>query len=370
VLPVTVRRRAHVSIQDAARRARAAALTEAAVRLGCQRVALGHTADDQAETVLFRIVRGTGLAGLAGIPYRRELLIRPLLDVRRAEVLRFLRRRGIGYLDDPSNRDPRYARSRVRADWLPFLARENPRIVEALLALAADSRAQRGRLPRAVVQGPGRAAAARIGQLARQAAGTKWISFQGGTAEVAYGRVTLRPDVRLPAAPPPADPLPIPGPGSYRWQAGDGVWRVDVALARGRFRGDRSAAIGQFSKDCLASGLALRGWRPGDRMRPRGAPGARKLQDLFVDAKVPRFQRRQLPLVIAGDGTILYAPGLRPAERYRPRPDAEEWVEVRVTGPGAHLSCPKTDSASARVDDLSLDDNTFSLGGGCTPRNT
>jgi tRNA(Ile)-lysidine synthetase-like protein len=105
-------------------------------------------------------------------------------------------------------------------------------------------------------------------------------------------------------------------------------------------------------------------------MRPRGAPGGRKLQDLFVDAKVPRIRRRQMPLLVAGDGTILYAPGLRPADRDRPHPDAEEWVEVRVTGPGAHLSRLKTDSASARVDDLSLDDNTFSLGGGCTPRNS
>ncbi len=143
VLRVEVRRRAHVSIQDAARRARAAALTESAARLGCQRVALGHTADDQAETVLFRIVRGTGLAGLAGIPYQRDRFIRPLLDVRRAQVLSFLRRRRIAFVEDPSNRDPRFARSRVRADWLPFIARENPRIVEALLSLAADSRAQR-----------------------------------------------------------------------------------------------------------------------------------------------------------------------------------------------------------------------------------
>ena len=134
--------RAHVSLQDAARRARAAALTEAARRLGCQRVALGHTADDQAETVLFRIVRGTGLAGLAGIPYRRERFIRPLLDVRRAEVLRFLRRRGHrlhrGSLEPATRASPAAG---CGTDWLPFLARENPRIVEALLALAADSRA-------------------------------------------------------------------------------------------------------------------------------------------------------------------------------------------------------------------------------------
>jgi tRNA(Ile)-lysidine synthase len=359
----------HVSLQDAARRARATALAGAAARLGCQRVALGHTADDQAETVLFRIVRGTGLAGLAGIPYRRDLFIRPLLDVRREEILRFLRRRRIGFVDDPSNRDPRFTRSRVRAQWLPFLARENPRIVQALLGLAAESRARAGRPAAPAAAGPGRAAAARIAQLAARGAGTRWVSFAGGRAEVAYGQVRLTGPAGPAAAPRAPACLSIPGPGVYRWPEGEDGWTIEVKRVSGPPPAEVPLPpVGAFDPACLEGGLAVRGWQPGDRMRPRGARGTRKLQDLFVDRKLPRALRRQIPLLLGSDGTILYMPGFRPSERHRPDPDSREWVSILVTGPGAHLSCSKADSAAARVDDLSLDDNTFSLGGGYAPR--
>src|SRR5436305_12497334 len=86
------------------------------------------------------MVRGTGVAGLAGIPYRREMFVRPLLDVTRAQILRYLRRRSIPFAEDPSNADPRFARARIRHAILPALARENPRVGEALRALAAAAR--------------------------------------------------------------------------------------------------------------------------------------------------------------------------------------------------------------------------------------
>ena len=100
-------------------------------------VALGHTRDDQAETVLFRVLRGAGLNGLAGIhPVTAEGLIRPLLDVTRVEVEEFLRVRGIEWREDASNRDLRFARNRIRHQLLPQLARDwNPKIVDALAHL-------------------------------------------------------------------------------------------------------------------------------------------------------------------------------------------------------------------------------------------
>src|SRR6185503_8870982 len=120
------------------------ALTALASAHGAERVALGHQADDQAETVLYRIVRGTGLAGLAGIPYRRDIFVRPLLDVTRAQILRYLRRRSIAFVDDPSNADHRFARARIRHRILPALAEENPRVAEALRALAAAAAGRGG----------------------------------------------------------------------------------------------------------------------------------------------------------------------------------------------------------------------------------
>jgi tRNA(Ile)-lysidine synthase len=113
------------------RRARAEAV-------GAARIATGHTADDQAETVLMRLLEGAGLRGLAGIPPRRGSVIRPLLEVRRSAIERHLRGRGLPWADDRTNRDRRFRRNRVRAELLPLLrARYEPEIVEVLCRTAA-----------------------------------------------------------------------------------------------------------------------------------------------------------------------------------------------------------------------------------------
>jgi tRNA(Ile)-lysidine synthase len=132
--------------EDALRRARYAFLTQAANESGARYVATAHTADDQVETVLFNILRGTGLAGLAGIPRIRELneaasLIRPLLDVRRSEVLSYLHALGQSYREDASNASLAYTRNRIRHELLPHLEEHyNPHVREALLRLAKVAR--------------------------------------------------------------------------------------------------------------------------------------------------------------------------------------------------------------------------------------
>ncbi|MBU1692361.1 MAG: tRNA lysidine(34) synthetase TilS, partial [Verrucomicrobia bacterium] len=139
-----VRRRARrggVSLEMAAREARYDFLDRAARRVGAGYIATAHTADDQAETVLLRLTRGAGPQGLAGIPYRAErrglVIIRPLLDVTRRQVEAFLRRQGVAWREDATNRDPAFLRNRVRHEVLPVLARQlNPRVREALCRLA------------------------------------------------------------------------------------------------------------------------------------------------------------------------------------------------------------------------------------------
>ena len=126
------------NLEQAGRRGRRDFFTELIREGVADRVALGHTRDDQAETVLFRLLRGSGLAGLAGIyPLTEGGLIRPLIDVTRAEVIEYLRGRGLAWREDATNRDPRFARNRIRHDLLPQLRREwNPRLNEALAHLA------------------------------------------------------------------------------------------------------------------------------------------------------------------------------------------------------------------------------------------
>jgi tRNA(Ile)-lysidine synthase len=138
----------HNSIETAARKARYAWLAEVAAETGAAWVATAHTADDQAETVLHRLLRGAGLRGLAGIPMRRPLgpgvqVIRPLLHVRRAAVLAFLEALGQDWRQDHSNADSRHTRNRLRHELLPHLAQYNPAIVSVLGRLAEQADAAR-----------------------------------------------------------------------------------------------------------------------------------------------------------------------------------------------------------------------------------
>jgi tRNA(Ile)-lysidine synthase len=326
------------SVQEVARRLRLAALAELAAERGAGRVALGHQADDQAETVLFRIVRGTGLRGLRGIPYRRDPFVRPLLDVPRDEILRYLRRRSIAFAEDPSNADERFARARLRHRLMPLLAAENPRVREALLGLAAAARRApaAGGPDRALPDDVGRRAAEVVARLRAGGAGTRQVDVGGRrTVEVSYGRVLVRPvagsgpeslPISLPAS------LPISAPGVYAWP-GTGALivragRSDIApLARARTAGDGGVC---FDADAIRWPLAVRARRPGDRMRPRGGRGSRKLSDLLIDAKIARNARARLPVLLTADGVVLYVPGLRPAEHGRPTASTKRTVTIEV----------------------------------------
>ena len=152
-IPTTIERREVSSIcsregwslEDGARRIRYQFLLDVARRQSASAIALAHTADDQAETVLMRLLRGTGLMGLGAIPFKRPLeevwVVRPLLDVRREDVLAYLERERLTYREDATNADARFVRNRIRHQLLPLLERDyNPNIKGALTQLAEQSR--------------------------------------------------------------------------------------------------------------------------------------------------------------------------------------------------------------------------------------
>jgi len=131
------------TLQEAARALRYRALEEMAGRCGAERIATAHTADDQAETVLLRLLRGTGPDGLGGIPERSPdgRIVRPLLAVTRAEIEHFARERRLTWCEDASNQRGDYARNRLRLSWLPGLARDfNPQLLRAIGNLAEAQR--------------------------------------------------------------------------------------------------------------------------------------------------------------------------------------------------------------------------------------
>jgi tRNA(Ile)-lysidine synthase len=277
---VQVEKRA--SLEAAARDARYAAFEVIADELGIEWVWLGHTARDQAETVLMRIVRGTGPAGLAGIPTVRGRFVRPLLRFPRELVEAYAAARALPAWDDPMNQDRRLQRVRVREVLLPALRAENPAIDEALCRLGAAAREWTdvidevaeplARFPMpadgepAVVkralalalerEGIGYEAAHldAIARLRRTGAG---VDLPGGRVERSYDRLVL-------VAPRAVAPLEVPG-------------------------------------------CEVRVWQPGDRMRPARLKGrSRKLSDLYIDAKVPRDVRATARVAIR-DGVIVWA---------------------------------------------------------------
>jgi len=142
--PLRVKVSSGASRQAHAREARYAALLTCAKEQGAERLAVGHTQEDQAETVLARLLRGTGVHGLAGIaPMRDDGVVRPLIDCRRREVLDYGQALGLEVMRDPSNDDLRFGRVRIRKQLLPLLEQENPQFVPNLSALADEARAAR-----------------------------------------------------------------------------------------------------------------------------------------------------------------------------------------------------------------------------------
>ena len=353
-------RSSHLSLEMAARELRYTELRRMAGENGLARVALGHHRDDQAETVLLRILRGTGLEGLAGMAAIREdgLFVRPLLGVGRAEILVYAGDNGLNWVEDATNRETGILRNRVRHVLLPALRAEyNPGIDRALLSLSAlareagsyfgrdldaawpELRVQPARggvifsptglaglsppLARLALRrllalaggDPGRlssAATRRIWEFTQGAGGPR-LSVPGGFTLTRRNRHLFLGRVR-PAAPLPPRPLPVPGEAGLpdgrlvtaAWWLGNppdwsGVSRKEAFL----------------DGEALSMPLAVRSRRPGDRFRPLGLGGAKKIKEALIEAKVPREEREAVPIVTDSRDRVVWVAGLRLDERFR-----------------------------------------------------
>ncbi len=287
------------------------------------RIALAHTRDDQAETVLFRVLRGSGLTGLAGIhPVTVEGFIRPMIGVTHSEVLGFLRERGIEWREDASNLDLRFARNRIRHELLPQLAKEwNPQIVDALANLgdlayeeeqlwATRERDIRQDRLSYVATLP-RAEESRI--LRRAIRDTKGdlrgIDFEhvesviDMTARASVPGVDFIRSCDAIRATAPAVTADVPAvevtvPGTYEAPDGASEIRLEPCV---NLRLD------------LTAPLLLRGWKPGDHYLRSGKSRDQKLHRMFQRARVPSWARRSWPIIECG-GRILWAREFGPAE--------------------------------------------------------
>lgn len=287
------------SLEAAARDARYAALDAIADELGMSVVLVGHTARDQAETVLMRIIRGTGPAGLAGIPARRGRFVRPLLGVTRAEVDTYVATHHLPVATDPMNADHRVARVRARRDLLPALRRENPQVDAALRRLATSAGEWLAVID--ALAEPFARLPIDCAKLARQpvAVRKRAVSRALEAAGLDLAAVHLERIDHLVTRPPRGQAgLDVPAGKLVRTYD-----QLDLA-APPHHRGPPAqvpvAPVGPY---------VMRPWRPGDRMRPVRLCGkSRKLSDLFIDAKIPRGQRTGARVVVrTTDDVIVWA---------------------------------------------------------------
>lgn len=345
VLPENLRTSANLEARARALRYRS--LHALATVTECTRIATGHTRDDQAESVLLRLIRGTGVGGLAAIePVRADGVVRPLLDCSRHEIEAFGRAAGFTYCIDASNRDERFLRARVRHALLPLLASFNPAIVDNLVRIASLSAAERTivqswsaeqlrrlrdgggldleglrRLPAETHRHLVRAWLMEVGippsgltarhvdaitRLALGAAPSGTIKLRNGVIARRYDRLerVVEPS-RFPVA---AHAL---NPGAIAEMPGG--WRIAVDPIVPPRKGMR-IRVDLWSAVCdattLSEALVVRTPRVGERVRPLGLAGRhRKLSDLFVDRKIPAGERRTYPVVSYGE-EILWVPGV------------------------------------------------------------
>lgn len=374
--------------ENDARELRYEFLQAIATELDIPYVAVAHTANDQAETVLLRIARGTGVQGLAAMPYSRPIavgseisLIRPLLEATRADVNDYLVGRGIVPRDDESNRDVRYARNRIRHQVLPVLAEINPAVVQSLTRLAKIARehndfieaefsiaAQLFDLPNLNgIQDLAPPLAARLLETMHSEVAESGAQLEMNHIEAVLqlvkrdkeaelhlpgnvilqhrvGETTLsRRDGAKASDSAKLEEAKLPIPGSVVLSNGmrmtAEVIKVPESFEDSPRSGHQCAYISypnDYFRNLRDYGYAVvRAREAGDWYEPLGGKGRVKVQDLMVNAKIPRSQRYRVPIVVNPyySWDIMWIVGFPPGERSRVTDLDKECVKLSVHNP-------------------------------------
>src|SRR6266498_5458436 len=384
-----------LSIEEAARILRYRFMFGLARQRDAQAVAVGHTADDQVETVLMHFLRGSGLSGLKGMSYRSVLkmfdpkipVIRPLLDVWREETVVYCAANGLRPHYDPSNDSLNFLRNRMRHLLIPNLETYNPKFREAILRMTQSLKAdysfisealdsawgecvtaadkdvvtfevdrllerplglQRNLIRKAILHlRPGQdvnfAALERASTFINDQDHSSRADLKGGLRIFREGNniYVYTPDAdlpfnRWPQMPKIAESISIVVPSSIEllggWKFSCERWRLP-ALAREQAGRNEDLFQVWLDAEKLPTSLELRARRPGDRFEPLGMNGhSQKLSDFFVNEKVPQRARDRWPLLCSGD-VVVWIPGYRPAHPFRLTPSSRSMVYFAITRP-------------------------------------
>ncbi|TAN62795.1 tRNA lysidine(34) synthetase TilS [bacterium] len=344
------------SLQSAARERRYAFFESAAMRFKASKVALGHTMSDQAETLLISLVRGSGLAGLAGIPAVRGKFIRPLLTVTREEVEDYAKRKKISFITDSSNLCADYLRNDIRLNLIAFIKRRyNPNIIETLSRTSGilscdnafiEAEAEKVFSSVVVELQPDfavfdrrrlvkihKALQARILPIALNKIGCKsccysahissFVSLAKGRSPNAsvnlpdgyilsreYDKITLGSASLASTATKPFD-VELKVPGITRVNSEGAVIKA-VLLSTTRIKRlvVKNNDVALFDSEALSLPLHARSMRPGDRINPFGMTGTKKLKEVFIEKKIPKAKRSLVPVICDLSGGVIWVAGV------------------------------------------------------------
>jgi tRNA(Ile)-lysidine synthase len=362
----------HQNIEDLARTLRYDFLRRTAAQTGATKIAVGHNLNDQAETILFRFIRGSGLEGLAAIhPVVEGSIIRPLIDCSRELIRDYLEQQNIGYREDSTNRDLRYARNRIRQELLPYIQTHfNPQVFSALsreASLAREtwafiqsqamtaytalrSQTEEGlslKIPMILelhpalqkqvlrlalkeclgsIRGVGSVhIQSLLSQCKTACSGDEICLPNGCTAIRQFDSLlllnrSLKPDLAL------ACTLPIPGQCAIR----DGAIAFRCKLVNTPNLSIMKQSVSHqafLDKEALPDFLTIRSRVPGDRY---GGTGHKKIKKMLIDAKIPLLERASLPMIVAGNA-VVWIPGFRPAANYAAKPSSETCLMIEIS---------------------------------------
>jgi tRNA(Ile)-lysidine synthase len=368
------------NLEEAARNVRQAFYAELIAAGAIDLVATGHTRSDQAETVLYRILRGSGLTGLSGIlPVTREGIVRPLLEIDRSEIEPWLRQHEIAWREDESNQDRTYARNRLRHDVLPLLRKQfNPQLDAALAHLATLARDEEAYwdaelanpqpptpnpqslvLPVSQFTGPPALARRRIRQALEAVKGDlRGIEFghvervldmarcrEGHDRFQAPGLDIFRSFDLIRLAPPLTAPrdrgefsFAMQVPGSVELPGSGTRITLQVLEKYGAKQGTTQPCATvvneldwqRFERGRNVPSLELRNWRPGDQYRRVGQSKAEKVKFFFQESRIPLWERGNWPIITYNE-TIVWARRFGAAAEFATGPETRSVLQVAET---------------------------------------
>lgn len=349
------------SLQLLAREERYKIFKSLQAELNASKIALGHHRDDQAETILYRIIRGTGIDGLAGIPIKRDhIFIRPLIEVSRAEILEYVLKNQLSWLEDSSNLKQVYIRNKIRLKLIPELKEVyNPNLNSALIRLGQLAREQQELMDTILKEKWERLTLVRDGQLGivieeflnipaylqyyllkrvlqrvgpdRQFESVvlmrlrkkilnenrQFTALQLSKTILAHkleGAIFFKSFKRTTAFNSASFRLNTPGVTIIP------EINLEIRIEKGTYNpnwNEISNHEAYFNGSQLKFPFFLRFWRHGDRFHPLGTPGSQKLHDFFINGKIPREERTRIPLLVTADDQIVWVMGYRPNELYK-----------------------------------------------------